>query len=39
MYAPHASVSGVELFAPGRRVEIEMSQFEFTAGVVYRFGN
>ena len=39
MYAPHASVEGVELFAPGRRVEIEMSQFEFTAGVVYRFGN
>lgn len=38
MYAPHASVEGVELFAPGRRVEIEMSQFEFTAGVVYRFG-
>lgn len=39
MYAPNASVDGVELFAPGRRVEIEMSQFEFTAGVVYRFGN
>jgi long-chain fatty acid transport protein len=39
MYAPHASVEGVELFAPGRRVEIEMSQFEFTAGIVYRFGS
>jgi len=39
MYAPHASVDGVELGAPGRQVHIEMSQFEFTAGVVYRFGN
>lgn len=39
MYAPHASVSGVELGAPNQAVEIEMSQFEFTAGVVYRFGN
>lgn len=39
MYAPHASVSGVELNAPTRLVDIEMSQFEFTAGVVYRFGN
>ncbi|NJO34884.1 MAG: hydrocarbon degradation protein, partial [Rhodospirillales bacterium] len=39
MYAPNASVSGVELGAPGRRVEIEMSQFEFTVGLVYRFGD
>jgi long-chain fatty acid transport protein len=39
MYAPHASISGVELGAPLRQVEIEMSQFEFTAGLVYRFGN
>ena len=39
MYAPQASVSGVELGAPGRRVEIDMSQFEFTVGMVYRFGD
>jgi long-chain fatty acid transport protein len=39
MYAPHASVDGVELNAATRQVHIEMSQFEFTAGVVYRFGN
>jgi long-chain fatty acid transport protein len=39
MYAPLASVSGSELGAPGRQVEIEMSQFEFTVGMVYRFGN
>ena len=38
-YAPRASVSGVELGAPGRAVEIEMSQFEFTVGAVYRFGS
>jgi long-chain fatty acid transport protein len=38
MYAPHASVSGQELIFNTRQVEIEMSQFEFTAGVVYRFG-
>lgn len=39
MYAPHASVRGTELGAPLRNVEIEMSQFEITAGVVYRFGS
>jgi long-chain fatty acid transport protein len=39
MFAPRASVSGTELGAPLRNVEIEMSQFEFTAGVVYRFGS
>ncbi len=39
MYAPHATVSGVELVTPGRAVEIEMSQFEFTVGAVYRFGS
>ena len=39
MYAPKASVSGTELFVPPRGVEIEMSQFEFTVGAVYRFGN
>jgi long-chain fatty acid transport protein len=38
MYAPKASVSGTELFVPPRSVEIEMSQFEFTVGAVYRFG-
>lgn len=38
MYALPASVTGVELGAPGRLVEIEMSQFEFTVGLVYRFG-
>jgi long-chain fatty acid transport protein len=38
MYAPQASVSGPELQFPARTVNIEMSQFEFTAGVVYRFG-
>ena len=37
MYALPASVTGVELGAPGRMVEIEMSQFEFTVGLVYRF--
>jgi long-chain fatty acid transport protein len=39
MYAPQASVSGTELLAGPRSVEIEMSQFEFTVGAVYRFGN
>lgn len=39
MYAPHASVSGPELLFPTRQVDIEMTQFEFTAGLVYRFGN
>jgi hypothetical protein len=38
MYAPRATVSGVELLTAGRPVEIEMSQFEFTVGAVYRFG-
>ena len=38
MYAPKATVSGIELFFPARSVEIEMSQFEFTVGAVYRFG-
>ena len=39
MYAPHASVTGAELGAPARFVEIEMSQFEFTVGATYRFGD
>ena len=39
MYAPRASVTGTELGAPLRTVEIEMSQFEFTVGAVYRFGS
>lgn len=39
MYAPNASVRGVELNAPLRNVEIEMSQLEVTAGIVYRFGS
>jgi long-chain fatty acid transport protein len=39
MYAPRAAVTGTELGAPGRAVEIEMSQFEFTVGAVYRFGS
>lgn len=39
MYAPHASVSGPELLFPTRQVDIEMTQFEFTAGLVYRFGD
>ena len=39
MYAPRATVTGVELLTAGRPVEIEMSQFEFTVGAVYRFGN
>ena len=38
MYAPKASVSGMELFVPPRSVEIEMSQLELTIGAVYRFG-
>ena len=39
MYAPRATVSGTELLTAGRPVEIEMSQFEFTVGAVYRFGS
>jgi long-chain fatty acid transport protein len=39
MYAPNASVRGVELGAPLRNVEIEMEQLEVTAGIVYRFGS
>ena len=39
MYAPRATVTGTELGAPLRNVEIEMSQFEFTVGAVYRFGS
>jgi long-chain fatty acid transport protein len=39
MFAPRASVTGTELGAPLRTVEIEMSQLEFTVGVVYRFGS
>ena len=39
MYAPRATVTGAELLFPGRPVEIEMSQLEFTVGAVYRFGN
>lgn len=38
MYAPKATVTGTELLVPPRNVEIEMSQFEFTVGAVYRFG-
>ena len=39
MYAPRATVTGTELLTAGRPVEIEMSQFEFTVGAVYRFGS
>ena len=39
MYAPQASVTGTELGAPLRTVEIDMSQLEFTVGAVYRFGS
>jgi long-chain fatty acid transport protein len=39
MYAPKATVTGSELLFPARSVEIEMSQFEFTVGAVYRFGS
>ena len=39
MYAPRATVTGIELLTAGRSVEIEMSQFEFTVGAVYRFGS
>jgi long-chain fatty acid transport protein len=39
MYAPRATITGVELLTAGRPVEIEMSQFEFTVGAVYRFGS
>jgi long-chain fatty acid transport protein len=39
MYAPRTSVSGPELLNPFRTVEIEMSQFEFTVGAVYRFAS
>jgi long-chain fatty acid transport protein len=37
MFAPRTSVSGPELGNPLRNVEIEMSEFEFTFGGVYRF--
>ena len=46
MYAPSESVVGTELPfatafgfpAPNNRVEIEMHQYEITAGLVYHFG-
>jgi len=38
MYAPRASIRGPELGNPARTVEIEMSELEFTVGMVYRFG-
>ncbi len=38
MYAPRATVSGTELGFASHDVEIDMSQFEFTVGAVYRFG-
>lgn len=38
MYAPRASVSGPELNNPARTVSVDMSEFEFTVGAVYRFG-
>lgn len=38
MFAPNESVSGPELFNPGHRVEIEMWQFDITAGIKYKFG-
>jgi len=37
MYAPRASLSGPELFNPGRTVDISLSQVEFTVGAVWRF--
>ncbi len=39
MYAPRNSITGTELGAAQRNVEIENSEFEFTVGAVYRFGN
>ena len=39
MYAPHAVGQRHGAPVPTRTVNIEMTQFEFTAGVVYRFGN
>lgn len=38
MYAPRASVTGPELNNPTRTVSVDMSEFEFTVGAVYRFG-
>jgi long-chain fatty acid transport protein len=38
MYAPRNSVTGPELGFPTRTVEIDMREFEFTIGGVYRFG-
>ena len=41
MYAPENSVSGPELIpgpASGHRVEIDMYQFDITAGIKYKFG-
>lgn len=38
MYAPRATLTGPELANPGRTVQLEMSELEFTVGAVYRFG-
>lgn len=38
MYAPRATLSGQELLNPNRIMTSEASQFEFTVGAVYRFG-
>ncbi len=37
MYAPKGSVTGPELFNPAHTVEIEMWQFDITAGVKYKW--
>lgn len=38
MYAPRATVTGTELGNTNRNVSVDMSEFEFTVGAVYRFG-
>jgi long-chain fatty acid transport protein len=38
MYAPENSVSGSDLFNPNHRIDIDMYQFDITAGIKYKFG-
>ena len=37
MYAPNTSVSGPNPFNPAQTIEIEMYQYEITAGIAWRF--
>ena len=37
MFAPRTTLEGPELFNAGRSVQLNASQLEVTAGIVYRF--